>query len=97
LEDRGPRRHKGLNIWKATLFVAGGNAGGALLALPFALKGSGWYGLAMLILLAIDSTYAGVVQAKCWTIVEERWPEYRGKVRYPYPAMGLMAYGPKMR
>lgn len=38
-----------------------------------------------------------MVLARCWLILEERYSKYRSACREPYPAIGLMAYGPKMR
>lgn len=35
--------------------------------------------------------------ARCWLILEERFSKYRSACREPYPAIGLIAFGPKMR
>ena len=58
---------------------------------------TGWFGLALIFLLCINAGYAGVVLARCWLILEERYSKYRSACREPYPAIGLMAFGPKMR
>lgn len=38
-----------------------------------------------------------MVLARCWLILEERYSKYRSACREPYPAIGLVAFGPKMR
>lgn len=77
--------------------MAGENAGCALLALPNAIKESGWIGFTLIFLLCINAGYAGVVLARCWLIVEERWDEFRTACREPYAVIGQKAFGPKMR
>ncbi|RWS11117.1 amino acid transporter ANT1-like protein [Dinothrombium tinctorium] len=56
-----------------------------------------WVGAPLIALLGINAAYAGVVLAKSWMIVEERWPELKENCRYPYSAIGSKAYGPKTR
>ncbi|XP_074604699.1 uncharacterized protein LOC141857999 [Brevipalpus obovatus] len=89
--------HNGMSVWKTVLFVAGENAGCALLALPYAINESGWLGIFLIVMCAIDSAISGALIGKCWLILEERWPEFRGHCRYPYPAIGKMAFGNWMR
>jgi len=87
----------GYSLTVAALFVAGENAGCALLALPNSIRESGWIGLFLIFLLCINAGYAGIVLARCWLILEERWEKYRLACREPYPAIGQMAFGTKMR
>ena len=71
------------------LFVAGENAGGGLLALPFVLKECGWSGALVIGIFGLAAAYAGLRLAKTWLILEDRYEELRGHFRYPYPAIGL--------
>ena len=57
----------------------------------------GWYGLILISLACINSWYSASILGRSWIILEERWEEYRGKFRYPYPAMGLRSVGTWMR
>lgn len=81
----------GLTFSKAAVFVAGEMAGSGVLSLPRALADSGWIGVLVLIVCCVNAGYSGICLAKCWLILEERWPEYREKMRYPYPAIGYRA------
>ena len=84
---------KGLTIFTAAIFIIGEMAGSGVLALPFAIVGAGWTGIAMLILCCFASGYCGMVLGRSWTLLRERHKAYRGHVRYPYPAIGEKAYG----
>ncbi|KAJ7377328.1 hypothetical protein OS493_029687 [Desmophyllum pertusum] len=68
-------------------------AGSGILALPAAIVGSGWTGFALLVLCCFASGYCGTVLGRSWSILRERHDEYKGHVRYPYPAIGEKAYG----
>nr|BAN20757.1 vesicular inhibitory amino acid transporter, putative [Riptortus pedestris] len=83
----------GIGVISATLLVAGGMAGSGVLALPRALVDSGWIGLVLIILFCINSAYGGTRLGKSWDILEERYPEYKGSTRDPYPAIAEKAMG----
>ncbi|XP_068744758.1 uncharacterized protein [Montipora capricornis] len=84
---------KGLTVFTAAVFIIGEMAGSGVLALPSAIVGAGWTGIALLILCCFASGYCGMVLGRSWTLLRERHEEYRGHVRYPYPAIGEKAYG----
>ena len=79
---------KGLTVFTAAVFIIGEMAGSGVLALPSAIVGAGWTGIALLILCCFASGYCGMVLGRSWTLLRERHEEYRGHVRYPYPAIG---------
>lgn len=84
---------KGLTVFTAAVFIIGEMAGSGILALPAAIVGSGWTGFALLVLCCFASGYCGTVLGRSWSILRERHDEYKGHVRYPYPAIGEKAYG----
>ena len=84
---------KGLTVFTAAVFIIGEMAGSGVLALPAAIVGAGWTGFGLLILCCFASGYCGTVLGRSWAILRERHDEYKGHVRYPYPAIGEMAYG----
>ena len=83
----------GLTIFTASVFVIGEMAGSGVLALPAAVSGAGWTGIVMLVLGCVASGYCGMVLGISWATLRKRHAEYRGHVRYPYPAIGEKAYG----
>lgn len=70
-------------------------AGSGILALPHAVKGTGWSGLAVIVICCVISAMSAVFLGKCWNIIEERWPEYRIIQAEPYGIIGLKAFGKK--
>ena len=52
-------------------------------------------GVAVILLGALMCAYTGNLLSENWTILQQRWPEYRTHCRKPYPAMGLRALGPR--
>ena len=84
----------GLGVVTAAVFLAGEMAGSGVLALPGALLSTGGItGLALIILFSINSCYSGTRLGLCWIMLEERYEEFRGQVRDPYPAIGEKAAG----
>lgn len=67
-----------------------------MLALPSAVAGAGWWGVALIVICCFASGAAAIYLGRCWTIIEERWPEYRKNCGHPYSIIGLKAVGPKM-
>merc|ERR1719150_3178947 len=85
--------HGGLGIITAGVFLAGEMAGSGVLALPFAMVGTGWFGLILILMFTINSGFTGTRLGLCWIMLEERYEEFRGQVRDPYPAIGEKAVG----
>ena len=83
----------GLTVFTAAVFIIGEMAGSGVLALPAAIVGAGWTGFGLLVACCFASGYCGTVLGRSWAILRERHDEYKGHVRYPYPAIGAKAYG----
>ena len=54
---------------------------------------SGWAGLLLILLFTINSGFTGTRLGLCWIMLEERYPQFRGQVRDPSPAIGEKALG----
>uniref|UniRef100_A0A914WP92 Amino acid transporter transmembrane domain-containing protein n=1 Tax=Plectus sambesii TaxID=2011161 RepID=A0A914WP92_9BILA len=96
-DENGQRKDKeyGLNWWVTGLFIVGECAGGGLVAMPTAIVNTGLLpGLVILAVSGAAMTYTCVQLGWNWTMLQERWPEYRSHCRKPYPAMGFRALGP---
>ncbi|XP_053211728.1 LOW QUALITY PROTEIN: proton-coupled amino acid transporter 1-like [Panonychus citri] len=90
--DSVANKKHGMGVLVTILLIAGENAGCGILALPYAFDQAGWYSLPLLIMCCLDAGICGILIGKCWMILEERWPEFRENCRYPYPAIGKMAW-----
>lgn len=86
-------KKNGLSVLSASIFIAGEMAGSGVLALPKAVVDCGWIGLVLVIILCINSCYGGTRLGRCWDIIEERYPQYRGSTRNPYPVIAEHAVG----
>jgi len=53
----------------------------------------GWAGIVIIIASGLTAGYSGVCLARCWLMLEERWPEYRGPVRKPFASIGYRSNG----
>ncbi|XP_042904303.1 uncharacterized protein [Parasteatoda tepidariorum] len=95
--DKDISSEKGYSLWTAAVFMISFNAGLGLLALPHALAGTGWFGIVLIALASLNSCYSSIILGETWLIMERQWEEYRGKFRYPYPAIGMRAAGAWMR
>lgn len=84
---------KGLNVTSAAIFIAGEMAGSGVLALPRAVVEAGWIGIVLLVVFCFNAAYGGSRLGACWAIVEERYPEYRERVRNPYATIAYRAVG----
>lgn len=60
------------------------------------MAGAGWWGVGLIVLCCVASGIAAIYLGRCWTIIEERYPEYRKNCGNPYAIIGLKAVGPKM-
>uniref|UniRef100_A0A7E4ZWT3 Aa_trans domain-containing protein n=2 Tax=Panagrellus redivivus TaxID=6233 RepID=A0A7E4ZWT3_PANRE len=90
------RNLKGMGWIVTCLFIVGETAGGGLIAMPAAMVSTGLIGGIFVIMLgAAMCAYTGNLLSENWTILQQRWPEYRNHCRKPYPAMGLRALGPR--
>jgi len=83
----------GLGLITAAVFLAGEMAGSGVLALPAAMKGTGWMGLLLIVFFTINACFTGTRLGQCWIMLEERYEEFRGEVRDPYPAIAEKATG----
>lgn len=89
------RNLKGMGWIVTCLFIVGETAGGGLIAMPTAMVSAGLYGGTLIIFIgAFMCAFTGNLLSENWTILQQRWPEYRTHCRKPYPAMGLRALGP---
>ncbi len=91
--DKDDIREHGLGIVTAAIFLAGEMAGTGVLALPAAMIGTGWAGLMLIVLFTLNACYSGTRLGMCWVILEERYPEFKGIIRDPYPTIGEKAVG----
>ncbi|BFZ24661.1 hypothetical protein BsWGS_27700 [Bradybaena similaris] len=91
-DSDGLRRH-GLTVLTTAVFAVGEMAGSGVLALPSALKGTGYIGILLNIMCALVSAYTGVLLGKSWLMVMHRYEEYKEPTRYPYPAIGQVTFG----
>ena len=53
----------------------------------------GIFGAVLIILFTVNALYSGTRLGLCWIMLEERYEEFRGQVRDPYPAIGEKAAG----
>merc|ERR1712013_344454 len=86
-------KHGGLGILTAAIFLSGEMAGSGVLALPAAMIGTGWFGLVLIVLFTLNAGFSGTRLGLCWIMLEERYEEFRGEVRDPYPAIAEKAVG----
>lgn len=91
--DESGDRHGGYGVATAVVFNVASIAGTGVLVLPNALAKTGWSGLAVLVSFAIIQMYTGILLARCWIILQERFERYRQQTRYPYAAIGYEAFG----
>ena len=47
----------------------------------------------LIVIFTINSWFSGTRLGLCWIMLEERYEEFRGQVRDPYPAIGQKAVG----
>jgi len=90
--EREAAKH-GLGVITAAIFLAGEMAGSGVLALPYAMIGTGWAGLALILLFTINAAFSGTRLGLCWMMLEERYEEFRKEIRDPYPSIGEKAVG----
>ena len=88
-----PDSGKGLGIITATIFLAGEMAGSGVLALPAALKGTGWSGLLLIAFFSINAAYIGSRLGLCWEVLAESGFEElcQSQLRDPYPLIAQKA------
>ncbi|XP_055332577.1 uncharacterized protein LOC129584441 [Paramacrobiotus metropolitanus] len=93
-EDHPVEKEHGLTVGRTAFFLVGEVAGVGILAMPKALHDTGgWSGLLVVIFCGLCSGYTGTVLGRCWTMLQDHYPEYRGGCRYPYQAIGIHAGG----
>jgi len=84
---------KGLTVFTCAMFIIAEMAGSGILALPKAVAEAGWTGAGLLVFCCFLSLYCGIILGKCWMLIRERNPRYKGHVRDPYPIIGSEAFG----
>lgn len=57
----------------------------------------GWMGLFLLLIFCVTAGYSGTRLGACWDILEERFPEHRGRTRNPYSMIAYRAVGQRCR
>jgi len=84
----------GLGVITAAIFLSGEMAGSGVLALPAAFIGTGGIlGMILIALFTINAGFSGTRLGLCWMMLEERYTEFKGEVRDPYPAIAEKAIG----
>ena len=83
----------GLGILTASIFLAGEMAGSGVLALPYAVKETGWTGLILIIFFSLNAAYIGSRLGLCWEVLAECGVEElrQSHVRDPYPLIAEKA------
>ncbi|XP_014248176.1 amino acid transporter AVT1A-like isoform X2 [Cimex lectularius] len=89
---RATRNH-GISAVTAAIFIVGEMAGSGILALPRAVVDAGWIGLIIIVIFCVNACFGGTRLALCWEIIEERYPEYKGTTRNPYPTIADKTVG----
>ncbi|XP_076444879.1 uncharacterized protein LOC143282888 isoform X2 [Babylonia areolata] len=84
---------EGMSMLMTAVFMVGEMAGSGVLALPFAVEATGWIGLVLIPMCGLISSYTGGILGQCWQLLQQRYPDMRGPVRYPYPAIGMKTFG----
>lgn len=84
---------KGLSFDMTSFFLVAQMAGAGFLALPRALADTGWFGIAMMVIFCVSVAFSGTRLGRCWTILEERHPEYAQAVRQPYMEIAFRSMG----
>ena len=54
---------------------------------------AGWYGIFLILIFTVNACFSGTRLGTCWNILEERYPEFQGIIRDPYPTIGEKAVG----
>ncbi|GAB6029709.1 hypothetical protein CHUAL_005431 [Chamberlinius hualienensis] len=91
--DTSSRDEDGLGVGTAAFFILGEIAGSGVVALPFALVGTGWVGIILMVAFCFMAGYSGILLGKCWIMMEERYEECRQVQRKPYQLMGIKCFG----
>ena len=54
---------------------------------------SGILGMILIAMFTINAGFSGTRLGLCWVMLEERYSEFKGEVRDPYPAIAEKAIG----
>lgn len=89
-----PSRDHGINVITACLFIVGEIAGSGVLALPEALKMTGWTGVLIMVIVCTASAYSGVLLGRSWIFLEDSDSSLKDvTTRNPYALIGERAWG----
>ncbi|PZC74732.1 hypothetical protein B5X24_HaOG207309 [Helicoverpa armigera] len=92
-KGEGDEEGRGLTTQQTAILIAGEMAGSGVLALPRALSKTGWFGVPLLLLVALVAAFSGKRLGDCWSILEARDPEMRTRKRNPYAIIVEQALG----
>ncbi|CAD6184430.1 unnamed protein product [Caenorhabditis auriculariae] len=89
------RNEHGIHWAMAAVFIVGDMMGAGMISLPLALGNAGLGpGIAIILLASLFSGYTGIQLGDNWTMLQNRWTEYKQHCRRPYPEMAYRALGP---
>ncbi|CAJ0602894.1 unnamed protein product [Cylicocyclus nassatus] len=93
-EAKNPGHHGGFSWWVAAIFIVGETAGSGLVAMPNAIKHTGFIGGTILLsLVAVMCGHTARNLGSNFLLMQKRWPQYLQPCRSPYPEMGYRAMG----
>ncbi|KAG1692970.1 Amino acid transporter AVT1C [Nymphon striatum] len=84
---------KEISVGMVFLLVTGELMGAGILALPYAVVTSGYFGVILIVVIGLLSSYGGVKLGRCWQIIIERWPQYDTNIKDPFPVIGYICFG----
>ena len=91
MEITKEKNNEGLSMTTAIFFVVGDVIGAGVVALPYAMKLVGWFGVPMFLFCSILMCYCGILLAKACAKMMAHID--RTNLRDPYPRLGLEATG----
>ncbi|XP_076030195.1 uncharacterized protein LOC143018586 isoform X2 [Oratosquilla oratoria] len=93
VDEEAQTRKNGLSFPMTVFFLVAQMAGAGFLALPAAMKNTGWIGIPMMVLFCTAVGYSGTRLGKCWVLMEKHWKEYQQPARQPYMEIVNRAFG----
>ncbi|KAL7642164.1 UNVERIFIED_CONTAM: hypothetical protein RMT77_006724 [Armadillidium vulgare] len=87
------KRKSGLSYGMAAFFMVAQMAGAGFLSLPKAVANASWGGAFMIFFFCVSVAFSASRLGMCWSILEERWEEYRKPARQPYMEIASRALG----
>ena len=85
---------RGISVLTASLFMVGEIAGTGILAFPFSLLATSWYGLIIITSLCIMVAYVSILLGDSWLILQDKYLHNpKEKIRIPYALIGQYSTG----